>query len=75
MVTGEPTPGQAHAARLSVRDRWSRTVLIGALGILAVTVIAMTRDLNGTELGMCLMAIREAVGLVAGRPGAPGAAS
>ena len=56
-------------------DRWSRTVLIGALGILAVTVIAMSRDLKDAELGMCLMAIREAIGLVAGRQGAPGASS
>lgn len=56
-------------------ERWSRTVLIGLVGIVAVTAIALARgDLGAAELGMCLMAIREAIGLVAGRPGAAGAA-
>ncbi len=59
-----------------VSQRWSRTVLVAGLAIVAVTVIAIVGLVLGraeaAELGMCLMAIREAVGLVAGRPGSPG---
>lgn len=67
MTTDEPKPVRVH------RAAWSRTVIISALGIVAVAAIALTRDLGAAELGMCLMAIREAIGAVAGRkPESPG---
>lgn len=67
VTTEEPKPVRVH------RVAWSRTVIICALGIVAVTTIALTRDIGAAELGMCLMAIREAIGAVAERrPESPG---
>lgn len=70
------TPPDPRPLRLSVRERWSRTALVGLAAVAGLTVVSVAGVLAGKLSGSDLVALAgtyaAVVGVVAGRAGAPG---
>jgi len=59
-----------------VTDRWSRTVIVGIMGIFGLTMLGIAAILfdksDGATLGAIVAGVTSCVGAVAGRQSAPG---
>ena len=64
--------------RLSARDRWSRTAVVGSVGISCLSIIGVvalvTGHGDGATIGAIVAGISGCVGAVSGRGGVPGGA-
>ena len=75
----DETPGVARPVRIMSRDRMSRTVIVGGLGVgglVILGVVAMlTGNADGATLGAIVAGISGCVGVVSGRQSTPGSST
>ena len=75
----DETPGAARPVRIMSRDRMSRTVIVGGLGVgglVILGVVAMlTGNSDGATLGAIVAGISGCVGVVSGRQSTPGSST
>ena len=75
----DETPGVARPVRIMSRDRMSRTVIVGGLGVgglVILGVVAMlTGNADGATLGAIVAGISGCVGVVSGRQSVSGSST
>ena len=75
--TGLQKPLQHQTQFRRVSERWSRTVIVGLIGILGLTALGIISIIyyqgDGATLGAIVAGVTSCVGAVAGRQPAPGA--